>query len=202
MTVKNCLLLNNQECAVRKVIFDNGYRTFPYKIKVDKCVGSCNDVENPYFKVCLPDVVKNVSVNSFDLITKKTVLKNISFHQICKCGCLLDEKVCNNKQKLNKEKCRYECLEIKDCDVGFSWNVSNCRCEMEKAAALIEEEECDVEISDKIEYRNKAVTLIKKIENCKPFTTSSILFVCVSVIRTGIMIYFCLKSRNNNVLPY
>ena len=35
--------------------------TFPYKIKVDKCVGSCNDVENPYFKVCLPDLVKNIS---------------------------------------------------------------------------------------------------------------------------------------------
>ena len=40
----NCLLLKNQECKVRKVIIDNDYMTFPYKIKVDKCVGSCNDV--------------------------------------------------------------------------------------------------------------------------------------------------------------
>ena len=71
--------------------------TFPYKIKVDKCIGSCNDKDNPYFKVCLADVVKNISVKSFDLITKKSVLRNISFHQGCKCGCLLDEKVCNNK---------------------------------------------------------------------------------------------------------
>ena len=31
---------------------------FPYKIKVDKCVASCYDVENPYFKVCMPDVLK------------------------------------------------------------------------------------------------------------------------------------------------
>ena len=48
----NCLLLKNQECKVRKVIIDNDYMTFPYKIEVDKCVGSCNDVENPYFKAC------------------------------------------------------------------------------------------------------------------------------------------------------
>ena len=32
--------------------------TFPYKIKVDKCVGSCNDVKIIYFKVCLPGTVK------------------------------------------------------------------------------------------------------------------------------------------------
>ena len=193
-----CLLLKNQERKVKKVIVDNDYMNFPYKIKIDKCIESCNDKDNPYFKVFLPDSIKNISVKSFDLLTKKSVLKNISFHQSCKCGCLLDEKVCNNLQKWNKEKCRYECLEIKDCDVGYSWNVSNCRCEMKKLAALVEEEECDVETIDKIE--NKTVTLIKKIANCK-FVTSSILFVCVSIMLTGIMIYFCLKSRNNNVLP-
>ena len=44
-----CLLLKNQECKVRKVIIDNDYMTFPYKLKVDKCVGSCNDVENLKF---------------------------------------------------------------------------------------------------------------------------------------------------------
>ena len=68
---KNCLLLKNQECKVIKVM-DNDYMTFPYKIKVDKCVGSCNDVENPYFKVYLPDVVKNISVKSSDLISRRT----------------------------------------------------------------------------------------------------------------------------------
>ena len=44
-----CLLLKNQECKVRKVIIDNDYMTFPYKIKVDKYIGNCNDKDNPYF---------------------------------------------------------------------------------------------------------------------------------------------------------
>ena len=112
----NCLLLKDQKCEVRKMIVDNDYMTFPYQIKVDKCVGSCNDVENPYFKVCLPDIVKNISVKVFDLISGKNVLKNVSFHESCKCTCLLDKKVCDNKQKWNKEKCRCECLEIKECE--------------------------------------------------------------------------------------
>ena len=48
---ENCLLLKNQEFKVRKVIIDNDYMTFSYKVGVNRCVGSYNDVENPYFKV-------------------------------------------------------------------------------------------------------------------------------------------------------
>ena len=95
----NCFLLKNQECKVRKVIVDNDYMTYPYKIKVDQCIGSCNDKDNPYFNVCLPDSIKNIRVKSFDLLSEKNFLKNISFHQNGKRGCLLDEKVCNNLQK-------------------------------------------------------------------------------------------------------
>ena len=141
-------MLKNQECKVRKVTIDNDYISFPYKIKVDNCIGSCNDKDNPYFKVCLPDSVKNITVKSFDLMSKKNVLKNITFHQNCKCGCLLDEKVCNNLPKWNKDKCRYECSKIKKCKIGYSWNVNNCRCEIKILAALIETKECDVQIDE------------------------------------------------------
>ena len=41
---------------------------------------------------------------------------------------------------------------------------------MKKLAALIETEECDVETGGiKSVSENKAVTLIKKVDNCKPF---------------------------------
>ena len=74
-------------------------------------------------------------------------------------------------------------------------------------AALIESErfpeteECDVKTSEKIkDTKNKTITLI--IKDCKPFIGVSVLFLCVSVILIGIMIYFYLKSRKNNTLPY
>ena len=131
------------------------------------------------------------------------MFNNFSFHQSCKCGCLLDEKVCYNLQKWNKDKCRCACLKIKKCDIGCSWNVNNCRCEMKKLAASAETEECDIETDEiKSVSENKTVPLIKKVKDCRPFIGVSILFLCVSVILTGIMIYFCLKLRNNNVLPY
>ena len=70
-------------------------------------------------------------------------------------------------------------------------------------AKLIKTEECHVEINDIVGKKiTSGNSIIKKLENCKPFVASSILFVLVSIILSRIMIYFCIKSRKNNVLPY
>ena len=76
----SCFLLKNQECKVSKVIIDNDYMSFLYKVFVDKCVGSSNDIENLYFKVCLPDSIKNTGVKSLELLSKNIFLK--IFHSI------------------------------------------------------------------------------------------------------------------------
>ena len=78
---------------------------------------------------------------------------------------------------------------------------------MKKLAALIDTEECGVK-TDKIKNvseckafpKNKTITLIKKVKDCKPFIGVSVLFLCVSITLTGIMIYFYLKSKNKYVL--
>ena len=71
---------------------------------------------------------------------------------------------------------------------------------IEKKQPKLTTEECE-EINDSI-TQNKTVVIKEFVENCKPFVGSSILFVSVSIILTGIMIYFCVKSRHNDVLPY
>ena len=53
-----CLFLKNQECTVRNVIIDNDYMTFPYKIGIDRCIGSCNSKNNPYYKIFYQIVLK------------------------------------------------------------------------------------------------------------------------------------------------
>ena len=77
-------MFKNQECRVRKVVIklDNDYMTYPYKIGVDRRIGSCIDKDNPYFKVCLPDSIKNISVKRVDLISKKNVLKIFHFIKV------------------------------------------------------------------------------------------------------------------------
>ena len=33
---------------------------FPFSIKTSKCSGSWNNIKNPYVKLCVPDIVKNL----------------------------------------------------------------------------------------------------------------------------------------------
>ena len=127
-------------------------------------------------------------------------MRDIEFHESCKCDCLLNETVCNDKQIWDENNCKCECLKIEDCDNNCFWNVFNCRYEHKKGAKLMVEGKCD-EIVDDI-LQNKTISITKQVENCKPLVASSILFVSVSMILTGIMIYFYVKSRNRDILPY
>ena len=51
-------LLKNQECKGREVIVDNKDVTYPYRTKVNRCNGSCNNITNPYSRVGVPDIIK------------------------------------------------------------------------------------------------------------------------------------------------
>ena len=197
-----CISLKNQECNVSKVIVDKQYMAYPYKIRVNRCVGSCNDINNPHSKVCIPDITKNVTVKMFDLIKLTNKTKQVIFHESCRCICRLDPIVYNNKQRWNKNKCRCECLINKKCDDDFVWNISNCELSTKKAAKLTTEE-CEEIIDDTATIpQNKTILIKEFVENCKPFVASSILFVSVLIILIGIVVYFCVKSRNKDVLPY
>ena len=31
---------------------------YAYRVKIDKCSGSCNNINDPYAGLCVPDVIK------------------------------------------------------------------------------------------------------------------------------------------------
>ena len=76
----SCSSMNNQECRVRPQIL-NLYRNepvlFPFSIKTSKCSGSCNNINDPYAKLCVPDVVKNLNVKVFSLMSRTNETRHI-----------------------------------------------------------------------------------------------------------------------------
>ena len=69
----NCASMNNQEIKVRPKIVDinsNNPMFYPFSIKVNKCSGNCNNINNPYAKICVPDTVKNLNVRVFNLMSR------------------------------------------------------------------------------------------------------------------------------------
>ena len=95
-----CDSMNNRECKTRaKIININNNEPvfYPFSIRVNKCSGSCNNINDPYAKLCVPHVVKNINVKVFNLMSFSKQTKHIEWHGTCKCKCRLDQSVCNNK---------------------------------------------------------------------------------------------------------
>ena len=82
-----CISLTNQDCKVREVVVKSEHMTFPYDIKVSRNSGNCNNITNPYAKACVPDIIKNVTVKMFDLMTLTNKIKLVIFHESCKYIC-------------------------------------------------------------------------------------------------------------------
>ena len=63
----------NQKCMPRPKIVDinpNEPAFYPCSIKVNKCSGSCNTINDPYAKLCVPDITKNINVKVFNLMAR------------------------------------------------------------------------------------------------------------------------------------
>ena len=79
--------MNNQKSKIRAKIIDinNNYPLFySYSIEVNRGGGSCNNISDPYAKLCVPDVAKNVNVKVFNLMSRTNETRHIEWHETCK----------------------------------------------------------------------------------------------------------------------
>ena len=53
-----CTSMNNKKCKIRSEIINvntNEPMFYPYSITINKCKSSCNFINDPYAKLCVPD---------------------------------------------------------------------------------------------------------------------------------------------------
>ena len=60
---------------------------FPFSVKINNCSGSFNNINNPYAKLCVPDVVKDLNVKVLNLVSGTNETRRIEWHEIFKCSC-------------------------------------------------------------------------------------------------------------------
>ena len=75
-----CISMKNQECKVRPEIVNisrNDPIFYPFSIMTNKCSGNCNDINDPYAKICVPDVFKNLNCKVFSLLSRTNETRNI-----------------------------------------------------------------------------------------------------------------------------
>ena len=73
----SCVSVKNQECKTRPQVVNvnsNNPIFYPFSIKTSKCSGNCNNINDPYAKICVPDIIKNLNVKVFNLMSRTSDL--------------------------------------------------------------------------------------------------------------------------------
>ena len=97
-----CVSMNNPECKIRAEIIilnSNQPLFYPHSIKINRWKGSCNTINGPYAKICVPEEIKNTNIKVFNLMSRANETRHIKWHETCKCKCGLDASICNNKRR-------------------------------------------------------------------------------------------------------
>ena len=137
-----CVSVANKKCMPRPKILDVNEGIgealfYPYKVLVNKCSGSCNTLDNPMSKICVPKIIKNVNMQVYNSLMILNETRNVLWHESCKCVCKLSSSVCNNKQIWNGDTCRCDCNEdfagIISCAKEYMWNPSTSECQCDKS---------------------------------------------------------------------
>ena len=79
----DCISIKNQECKIRPEIINinsNNPIFYPFSIKINKFSGNCNNVNNPYAKIYVPDVIKDLNVKVLNLMSRTNETGFIKWH--------------------------------------------------------------------------------------------------------------------------
>ena len=102
--------LSNGKCEIQPTFINlhpnecsQEFHYYPFTVKLDKCVGSCNTISDLSNKVCVPNKTEDLGV--FNMITGINESKTLTKHVSCQCKCKFDRRKCNSKQWWNNSKC-------------------------------------------------------------------------------------------------
>ena len=99
-----CVSFSNQKCMIQPSLINlhpneyNQFHYYPSSVKLDRCVGSCNTLNDLSIKVCIPSKTEDLNQSVLNMITEinesKTLTKDISYE----CKCKFDGRKCNSAQ--------------------------------------------------------------------------------------------------------
>ena len=149
-----CVSVVNQKCMPRRKILNVNEAIgealfYPYNVQVNKCSGSCDTLDNPIEKLCVPNVMKELNMKFYNFLTILNETRNVLWHESCKCVCKLNSSVCNNNQIWNDDTCRCDCNQdfagMINCAKGYTWNPSTCECQCDmwcKSGQYLDHKNC------------------------------------------------------------
>ena len=100
-----CVSLSNPKCMTQPTLINlhpsecsQEFHYYPLAVKLDRCVRSCNTLNDLYNKVYVPNETNNLNLRMFNMITEINESKTLTKHILCECKCKFDGRKCNPDQ--------------------------------------------------------------------------------------------------------
>ena len=94
-----CVSLSNQKCKIQPTLinlhpneYSQEFRCYPFVVKLDRCVGSCNTLNDLSNKLCIQNKTEDLNLSVFNTITVINESKTITKHVSCNVNVDLMEK--------------------------------------------------------------------------------------------------------------
>ena len=107
-----CMSFINQKCIIQPTLVNlhpNEYSQelnhYPFPYKLDRCLKSCNTLNDLSNKLCVPNKTENLNLRVFNMITEINKSQTLPKHVSCKYKCKFNGRKCNSNQKSNNRKC-------------------------------------------------------------------------------------------------
>ena len=71
---------------------------YPFAVALDKCVGSCNTLNDLSKKICVPNNTEDWNLSVFNKLTEINESKTLKNHISCQCKCKVVGTKCNSNQ--------------------------------------------------------------------------------------------------------
>ena len=128
------MLLSNQKCMTQPTLinlhpneYNQEFYFYPFAVKLDRCVESCNRVNDLSNKVCVPSNTGDLNLSVLSMIAGTNESKTLAKHISCECKGKFNIRKCNSDQFWNKGK--YLCEYKKNryvCEKDNIWNPVTC----------------------------------------------------------------------------
>ena len=89
---RKCTSLSNQKCEIQPTLinlhpdeYSKELHYYPFAVKLDKCVGSCNNLNDLSSKVFVPSKTEDLNLSVVNMITEISKLKTLTKCISCEC---------------------------------------------------------------------------------------------------------------------
>ena len=147
--------------------YSQEFHYYPFAVKLDKCIGSCNTLNDLSNKLCVPNKTEGLNLSVFNMITGIQELKALRKYISCRWKCKFNGKNCNSDQWWNYDKCQCECKIRHVCGKDYVWNPAKPNCKNEKYLASIMDD-LAIMLDEVIDSYNDQTNYNEK-ENCLHF---------------------------------